>query len=162
MAKETSKATEARPAAVPRQDPARDVVSLRDTINGLFEDFFNGRPLLASGFLSAGGEQAWTPPVDIVDKENEVIVYAGLPGVKKEDCRLEVKDDVLILSGECKAAASAEGLVREELPDGPFYRAFTLPAGIEPAGVKASCHDGLLEIRLPKSEAARSRKVEIQ
>lgn len=165
MAKEMGKAAESRPAAARARedDPAREIVGLRDTINGLFEDFFSGRPLLASSFLSPTmGETTWIPPVDIRETESEVVVCAGILGCKKEDCKVEVRDDTLVLSGECKAEAGGAGYVRKELPEGPFYRAFTLPTAVKAEEVKASYRDGVLEIRIPKSEGARTRAVEIQ
>src|SRR5437660_8952583 len=110
MAKELSKKTET-PAAVRRaeQDPLREMIGFRDTINGMFEDFFSGRPLLASTFSEPSilEERGWAPPVDIRETSDELIVYAGLLGIKKEDCKIEVKDDVLVLSGERKE--SSEG-----------------------------------------------------
>lgn len=170
MARELSRTTE-RPVAARQveSDPLRDMIGLRDTINGMFEDFFSGRPLLASTFgepaYGALGyeERGWMPPVDIVDSGEELVVYAGLTGIKKEDCSIEVKDGTLVLSGECKEA-SGEGktLLRHELACGKFYRAFSLPVEVKSEAVKATYRDGLLEIHLPKAEGAKARRVEIQ
>ncbi|HXT01321.1 MAG TPA: Hsp20/alpha crystallin family protein [Elusimicrobiota bacterium] len=166
MAKELSKKTEA-PAAVKRaeQDPFREMISFRDTINGMFEDFFSGRPLLASALPEPSilEQRGWAPPVDIRETGDELIVYAGLLGIKKEDCKIEVKDDVLILSGERKdSPEGAQDWLRREMPHGEFYRAFTLPTNVKSDQVKARYSDGVLEIRLPKSEEAKSRSITIE
>ncbi len=165
MARELSKKTES-PIVVKRgeQDPLRGMIGLRDTMNGMFEDFFSGRPLLASSFGSSLGfeEHGWMPPVDIRETNDELIVCAGLLGLKKDDCKVEVKDNILILSGERKEPEGAQDWLRREFPYGGFYRAFTLPAEVKTEQVKAVYHDGVLEIHLPKSEAAKARTVAIE
>lgn len=166
MAKEMSKKAET-PVVTRReeQDPFREMISFRDTINGMFEDFFSGRPLLAPSLIvpTTLEERGWTPPVDIRETNDELIVHAGLLGVKKDDCKVEVKDNTLILSGERKEPAGGEeDWLRRELPYGPFYRAFSLPAEVKSEQVKASYCEGVLEIRLPKSEAAKSRTIAIE
>lgn len=163
MAKEMTKKSEV-PVAARRdeQDPLREMISFRDTINGMFEDFFSGRPLLASASLPTIEERGWIPPVDIRETNDELIVYAGLLGIKKEDCRIEVRDNTLILSGERKEQEGAEDWLRRELPYGAFYRAFTLPSAVKAEQVKASYREGLLEIHLPKSESAKARTVAIE
>lgn len=165
MAREMSKQSEKVPVTVQRteQDPFREMISFRDTINGMFEDFFSGRPLLAA-FPQAAliEERGWTLPVDIRETGDELIVYAGLLGIKKDECKIEVKDNVLILSGERKEEGEGEDYLRRELPAGRFYRAFTLPTNVKADQVKAKYHDGLVEIHLPKSELAKARTVNIE
>lgn len=164
MAKEMSKTSEA-PVAVQRseQDPFREMINFRDTINGMFEDFFSGRPLLASSVgLPALEPRGWMPPVDIRETGDELIVYAGLLGIKKEDCKVEVRDNSLILSGERKDSGEGQDWLRRELPVGAFYRAFALPIEVKADQVKAVYRDGVLEIHLPKSEAAKPRTVSIE
>ncbi|MDP3544368.1 MAG: Hsp20/alpha crystallin family protein [Elusimicrobiota bacterium] len=165
MAKEMSKTSEA-PVAVQRtgQDPFREMIGFRDTINGMFEDFFSGRPLLASAFPEGSllEARAWAPPVDIRETGDELVVYAGLLGIKKADCKVEVKDNTLILSGERKEPAEgSQDWLRRELPYGQFHRAFTLPTGVKGDQVKAHYADGVLEIHLPKSDSAKARTISI-
>lgn len=165
MAREMTETKERRasPSRQSTRGPVREMIGLRDTINGLFEDFFSGRPLLATRLSELGQEQGFVPPVDICDTEKELIVFAGLLGVKKEDCRIEVQDGSLVISGECKAASADQGeYLRRELPSGEFYRAFELPADVRTDQVRATYHDGLVEIHLPKSEEAKTRRIEIQ
>lgn len=166
MAKELSERTEQRRGETSRrgeQSPVREMIGLRDTINGLFEDFFSGRPILAGRLMSGEPETGWLPPVDIWDAGNEIVVCAGLIGIKKEDCKIEVQDSTLVLSGECRQPADEKGeLLRHEIPCGQFYRAFSLPADVKSEQVKATFRDGLLEVHLPKAENAKARRVEIQ
>jgi HSP20 family protein len=145
-------------------DPFRDMMGLRDTITGLFDDFFSGRPML--GGMSQATEtesEVWTPAVDIRESETEVVVIVGLPGVPKDGCSIEVRENTLVVSGR-REAQTPEGqdFLRRELPTGQFYRAFALPTDVKAEQVKATCADGLLEIRLPKSEESRSRRIDIQ
>ncbi|HVE12797.1 MAG TPA: Hsp20/alpha crystallin family protein [Elusimicrobiota bacterium] len=162
MAKEMSRTGQRGMSRGAGGDPLRNVIGLRDTINGMFEDFFRGRPVSSSFGETSLGAQGWVPPVDICDEGDQLVVYAGLLGIKKEDVRIEVQDSTLMLSGECKEP-SGEGkdLLRHELPCGEFQRAFSLPAEVKSDQVKASYHDGLLEIRLPKAEAPKARRIEI-
>lgn len=165
MAREITRSSEKDVTARPAGDQFREMVGLRDTINGMFEDFFSGRPLLGAAAWEPSGyqEAGWTPPVDICDAGDELVAYVGLIGVKKEDCQVEVKDSTLVISGECKEpAGEGKEFLRHELACGRFYRAFGLPTDVKADQVKASYHDGLLEIHLPKAESAKSRRVEIQ
>src|SRR5689334_6187272 len=97
------------------QDSVKDMVGLRDTISGLFDDFFSGRPMLAARHLQSDSGIGWGPAVDVRETEEEIVVYADLPGVEKEDIQLEVKDHTLVLSGKRKQISSAEdGWLRRE------------------------------------------------
>lgn len=140
----------------------RDMVGLRDTISGLFDDFFSGRPMLASRHMLADNGLGWTPAVNVRETDDAFLVHAALPGVEKGDVTLEVKDSTLTLTGHVKEADDAEdGLLRRELPTGQFYRAFNLASEVESGKVSANFRNGILEIRLPKAEQSKPRKVQI-
>lgn len=144
------------------QDPVKEMVGLRDTISGLFDDFFSGKPLLATRYQQSDLGYGWSPAVDIRETDDEIVVEAALPGVRKEDVQLEVKDSALVLTGTRKERpASEDGWLRRELPYGQFYRAFGLPGEVKTKEVKASFENGVLEIRLPKAEEAKPHKVQI-
>lgn len=166
MAREMSKQTEktAVPVQKTEQDPFREMIGFRDTINGMFEDFFSGRPLLASAFPESPvmAERGFSIPVDIVDSGEELVVYAAMLGIPKNDCKIEVKDNVLMLSGECKEEGEKGEYLRRELPTGQFYRAFTLPTNVKAGEVKAKYVDGILEIHLPKADNAKPRPISIE
>lgn len=143
-------------------DSYRDMVGLRDTISGLFDDFFSGRPMLATRHLQSDSGLGWVPAVNIRETQDAFIVCAALPGVEKSDVNLEVKDNTLILSGQVKEAqGEEEGWLRRELPAGPFYRAFNVAAEVDSTKVSANFKNGVLEIRLPKAEQSKPRKVQI-
>ena len=144
-----------------RRDELKDMVGLRDTISGLFDDFFSGKPMLAARFTQADNGFGWTPSVDIRETGDAIIAYAALPGVDKEEVELEVKDGNLILSGKRKEIGAEDNWIRRELPYGQFYRAFKLSAEVKADAVKAQFKNGILEIHLPKAEEAKPRKVRI-
>ena len=141
----------------------REMVGLRDSISGLFDDFFSGRPLLAARHLQSDSGMGWCPPVDIRETEDEIVVYADLPGVERDDIQLEVKDHTLVLTGKRKPLSNAEdGWLRREAFSGQFYRAFSLAADVQATKVTANFKSGVLEIRLPKAEEAKPHKVQIR
>jgi HSP20 family protein len=128
-------------------------------MNRLFNEFFRG---------GSGGEQgwaagAWIPPVDIYETDDALVLTAMLPGVSKDDVSIEVHNNTLTLRGERKprAAVSDERYSRRECVYGPFQRSFVLPATVDQNRVQATYHDGILELRLPKSEAAKPKRIMI-
>lgn len=144
------------------QDSVKDMVGLRDTISGLFDDFFSGRPMLAARHLQSDNGIGWGPAVDVRETAEEIVAYADLPGVEKEDIQLEVKDNTLVLSGRRKQLANApDGWLRREAPYGQFFRAFSLSADVKANQVTANFKNGVLEIHLPKAEEAKPHRVKI-
>jgi HSP20 family protein len=145
-----------------RENDYRDMVGIRDAISGMFDDFFSGRPLWSSRFAQPYSGSGWTPAVDVRETDEEFLIRAALPGVEKEDLNLEVKENTLVLSGQVKATKDREdGWLRRELPAGQFYRAFNLSAEVEAAKVSAGLRNGILEIKLPKAERSKPRRVQI-
>ncbi len=141
------------------RDGAETRADLR-SLDRLFESMFGETPFFGARRFAGGLD--WTPAVDVRETDNELVVYAALPGLTKEDISLEVKDNTLVLTGKMKPLGSDEDAwVRRELPRGEFYRAFHLSADVQVSKVKASMRDGILEVRLPKAEEARPRKIEI-
>lgn len=131
-------------------------------IDRLFESVFGESPFFGLRHTRYEGGVGWAPAVDIRETDTELIVYAALPGMSKEDVSLEVKDSTLVLSGRMKALGSDEdSWVRRELPRGEFLRAFTLPADVQPGKVTASMKNGVLEVHMPKHEEAKPRKIAI-
>jgi HSP20 family protein len=125
----------------------------------MFHDFFRGGEGGDQGWASG----AWTPPVDIYETEDALVLTAMLPGVSKDDVSIEVHNNTLLLRGERKpaSAVSDERYYRRECVYGPFQRSFVLPATVDQNQVRATYHDGLLELRLPKVEAAKPRRIAI-
>jgi HSP20 family protein len=145
--------------ALVRWEPAREISSLQSDINRLFNSFFD-TPTGGNG----GTLRRWIPPMDLVETEDSFVLKADLPGLTESDLNLEVEDNVLTISGERKAEHEDkhEGYVRVERAFGSFRRSLTLPEGVEPDAVKASFDNGVLEVRIPKPEQRKPRKVAIQ
>ncbi len=145
--------------ALARWTPMGHLPAFQEEMNRLFNEFFRG---------GTGGEQgwaagAWTPPVDIYETEDALVLTALLPGVSKDDVSIEVHHNTLILRGERKPAAAVpdERYYRRECIYGPFQRSFVLPATVDQNQVQATYHDGILELHLPKVEAAKPRRIAI-
>ncbi len=124
----------------------------------LAPDAFNGQTWPLSG------DSGFVPAVDVYEADHGFVFVADLPGLKREDVELTIEDNVLTLSGTRTFGEDVQedAYRRLERSYGRFSRHFTLPNNIDAAKVDATFKDGVLEIRVPKSEAARSRKVEIQ
>ena len=145
--------------ALARWTPMGNLQSFQEEMNRMFHDFFRGGEGGDQGWASG----AWTPPVDIYETEDALVLTAMLPGVSKDDVSIEVHNNTLLLRGERKpaSAVSDERYYRRECMYGPFQRSFVLPATVDQNQVQATYHDGLLELRLPKVEAAKPRRIAI-
>jgi HSP20 family protein len=145
--------------ALARWTPMGNLQSFQEEMNRMFHDFFRGGEGGDQGWASG----AWTPPVDIYETEDALVLTAMLPGVSKDDVSIEVHNNTLLLRGERKpaSAVSDERYYRRECVYGPFQRSFVLPATVDQGKVQATYHDGLLELRLPKVEAAKPRRIAI-
>ena len=138
--------------------PAREIASLQQGINRLFEDVFS-----QSGDYDSETMGAWRPPVDIIDTEPAIVVFVEIPGVDKEAVAIEVKENVMSISGERMVDHSVGNgsYMRSERVFGRFARSFALPAMIPTEKISASFKDGVLKITIPKPEAEQPRKVSI-
>ena len=105
----------------------------------------------------------WMPAMDLVEAEDQFVLPADLPGLSEDDVRIEFEDRTLTVSGERKAEheANGEGYYRLERAFGSFSRALTLPKGVDAEGVTARFDRGVLEVRVPKPEQRKPRRIEI-
>ena len=105
----------------------------------------------------------WTPVCDVIEREDEIVITAELPGVKDEDIDIDVSEGMLVISGarERSEEVSEDHFRRIERSYGSFRRSFPLPAGVEPDSVTAGIAYGVLRVRIPKPKAPKSRKVAI-
>jgi HSP20 family protein len=138
--------------------PYQELIALQDRMSRLFDGLER----------SGKGEEefeasSWAPPVDIYETRDAVVVKVEVPGVTRERIAVEVKDDVLSISGErpFERDVARENYHRVERPYGRFKRSFILGIPVQVDGVKAACREGVLEVTLPKVEEARPRKIEI-
>jgi HSP20 family protein len=106
----------------------------------------------------------WYPVVDIHENDKAIVLQAELPGLKKEDIDIEVKENILTLKGERKQSTEIkeQNYYRQERRLGRFSRSFTLPAVIDPAKVSASYKAGVLEVKIPKPKELKATQVDIQ
>jgi HSP20 family protein len=145
--------------ALARWTPGRDITSIRDEMNRLLNEFM-GRGTGEEGTWSAA---AWMPPVDIYENDDALVVKAELPGFSKEDIAVELKDNTLMLRGERKRETEMKegNYHRMERTYGAFQRSFALPTTVDQQKVTAAYKDGVLELSLPKVEAAKPKRVAI-
>jgi HSP20 family protein len=119
-------------------------------------------------FLSeddASASIAWTPTVEISERDGKYRILAELPGLSPDEVRVEVEDDALILQGErqVEQEATEGGIRRSERQFGFFYRRIPLPEGADPEQAKAKFHDGILEITIPAPDRqAKRRQIQIE
>ena len=142
-----------------RWRPTRDLLSIRDEVNRLFDNFFTGLPERRRGLL----EGEWAPSVDIAETDNEVVVTAELPGVEQDNVDITITDDVLTLKGEKKEEKEVKekNYHRIERSYGSFQRSISLPAGVQADKAKATYKDGVLHITVPKAEEAKPKQIKI-
>lgn len=149
---------------------ARDPFALMREMTSEFDRFFGEptRPFFRwpSLWKRAAPEIGWFPEIDVFEKDNRLVTKIDLPGMKKEDVKVEITDGQLAISGERKREAEEKGeeFYRSEREYGSFYRSVPLPEGAKVDDVKATFTDGVLEVSvpLPARPEAKMRKVEIQ
>jgi len=146
--------------AIVRWEPFRELATLQNEVNRLFNTAYDDAP--ASG-ANGGTLRRWMPAMDLVETEDHFVLRADLPGMSEQDVNIEVEDRVLTVSGERKTEheATKEGYHRVERAFGAFSRSLTLPDGVNAEAVEASFDRGVLEIRIPKPEQRKPRKISI-
>src|SRR4051812_30870939 len=139
-------------------DPFRQLSSLRDEIDRLFESPLSTLTETTQPFLNG-----WSPAVDLFQDKDNVTLRAELPGMKKEEIDISLHDGVLTLSGERKAEQTHEEAdsCRSERFLGRFQRTLTLPSLVDADKAKASYKDGILTVVLPKAEEAKPKQIEV-
>jgi len=133
--------------------PLREAVTLRDAIDRLFED----------SVITPGRSGVAMPKIDVIDKKDSLVVKAELPGMKEDQIEVEVKDNMLTISGEKKEEKEEEkeGYYYKESHSGSFSRTVSLPAEVMADKADASMNDGVLTITVPKVEEKKAKKLEI-
>lgn len=145
--------------AVIRWDPFREMGTLQDRMNRLFEE---------SSRAARGEEPApttvWSPAVDIHETENEIVVKAEVPGIEKNEIELTLENNVLSLRGDRRFEKDTqdENYHRIERSYGSFSRSFQIPAVVDEASIAADHKDGVLTITLPKTQKAKAKQIAIQ
>lgn len=142
-----------------RWEPFKDLLSLQDRMNRLFEE------TVARGTVREEAKSGqWSPAVDILEAEGEIILRAELPGVDLNAIDIQIKDNVLTLRGErtFENQVKKEHYYRIERSYGAFVRSFTLPGTIDQERVEAQLRDGILEVKLPKRGSGAARPITVE
>lgn len=137
-----------------RWDPFDELTTLRNRMDRLWTRMTSeNEPAMAN----------WTPTSDIVEKTDEILITAELPGIEEKDVEVQIENGVLTIQGERKAEKETEekGFRRIERAYGSFFRSFTLPPNVEPEKIAANFANGVLEVHIPKSESAKPRAIKV-
>jgi HSP20 family protein len=142
-----------------RFNPFAEVTSLRDQINRLFDDVSQPRGEAQQGSPS----RMWAPLVDVSENENELAVRLDLPGVDRDSVDVQLSGETLSIRGERRfERREGESYIHLERPFGTFQRTFNLSVPVQSDKVNASYKEGVLTVTLPKQEAVKPRKIQIQ
>lgn len=146
-----------------RWEPLREMEAMTEEMDRLFEQItermgvsgWRRKPILA--------ERMWTPSIDMIDKKDEIMVRAELPGMDKKDIHVSVTGDVLTIRGERKTEQEVkeENYLRCETSYGSFMRTIPLPVSVESDKIKAEYKNGFLELHLPKTKEVKEKAKEI-
>jgi HSP20 family protein len=145
--------------SIVRWEPLREFSTLQNEMNRLFNTVFDAPP----GNGTSGAMRRWMPAMDLVESGDHFVLRADLPGLSEDDVKIEVEDTTLTISGERAAEHESkdEGYYRLERAFGAFSRTLQLPKGIDPEAVTAAFDRGVLEVRIPKPEERKPRRIEI-
>ena len=147
------------------RDPFALLRQMTSELDRAFEDWPSFR-WPSFGQFATSEAAAWSPKIDVFERDNRLVTRVDLPGMKKEDVSVEVTDGHLALSGERKREKEEkkDNFYRTEREYGSFYRAVPLPEGVKLEDVKATFADGVLEVSvpLPAKPEANVRKVQIE
>ena len=137
--------------ALTRWEPFAELGELRGRFDRMFDE------------LVDRGERTWTPAIDVVRDNGNIVVRADVPGIKPEDVKIEVKDDILTVSGshEERKEEKDKDYLRRERRYGSFHRSMALPAGVEAKKIKAKTHDGVVEVVIPLPKETKEEAVTI-
>jgi HSP20 family protein len=149
--------------AIVRWEPFRDLVSLQERMNRLFDESFRGATTRGPSDEDWALGGSWAPAVDILEHEGNIVLKAELPGVEPKDVDIRVENNVLSLRGERKfdTEVKKESYHRVERAYGAFSRSFTLPTTVDTEHIQAEFKDGVLRVTLPKREEAKPKQISI-
>jgi HSP20 family protein len=138
-------------ASLTRWEPFAELGELRTRFDRIFDDILDGR------------ERNWTPAVDVVRDNGNLVVRADVPGIKPEEVKIEVEDDILTVKGEHEERKEEKdkNFLRRERRYGSFSRSMALPAGVDAKKIKAKTHDGVVEVTIPLPKEAEKQTVTI-
>jgi HSP20 family protein len=142
--------------ALVRWEPFRELAALQNEMGRWMGQFTGVGP-------GNGQSSTWMPPVDVWETQDQLVLSFDLPGIPEDKIAVELEDSVLTVSGERERTTerSSERFYRFERRYGTFSRSVTLPQGVREDGIEAAYTDGVLEIRVPKPEEQKPKRIEI-
>ncbi|WP_456401144.1 Hsp20/alpha crystallin family protein [Persephonella sp.] len=140
-------------------NPFRELARIEHELNKIFNELV---PAPVKGEVVE--VRTWNPRVDIYEKDNKLIIEAEIPGAKKEDIELKIKDNSVIIRGEVKKEEEKkdETYYRSERFYGRFERVIPLPIEVKPEEAKATIEDGILKLEIPKATSEKEVKIEVK
>jgi HSP20 family protein len=141
---------------ITRRETFRNLSSLQDQFNRLFESAFPARS-------DDSALTTWAPTVDIYETENELVIKADLPDVNEKDIDIRVENNMLTIRGERKfeQKVKEENYLRIERSYGSFSRSFSLPNTVNTEAIKAEYKQGVLTVELPKRAESKPKQVKV-
>jgi HSP20 family protein len=144
--------------------------TLQSEVNRMFDSLFaeTDWPLGFQKAVEQVNQQAWSPKVDIAEDANAFHIHAELPGLKRDEIKVNIENNLLTIEGERtrtdekKEEANGRTFHRVERSWGKFYRAFRLPQSVDQAKIEAKFANGVLELSLPKAEAVKPKQIEVK
>lgn len=142
---------------VTRWEPLKDLMALQERMNKLFDETFSR----GTQDVDVG---TWSPPVDILEQGDEIIIKMEIAEVEQKEIDIKVEGNALTIKGERKLeeGTKREDYVRLERLYGTFSRSFSLPTTVDLGNVKASHKDGILRIVLPKKEETKPKQIKVE
>ena len=147
------------PTNLVRWEPFRDLMSLREAMDRLFEDsFVSPRAGRLVPFAGPGID------LDVYETKDDVVVKASIPGVKPEDIDINVVGDTVTIKGQAQEESEVEesNYIYRERRSGTFQRSFTLPISVQADKAEASFENGVLRLTLPKAEEVKPKKITVK
>jgi HSP20 family protein len=139
-------------------EPFRDLMAMQDRMTRLLDE------TLSRFWKEDMARGVWVPPVDILERRNEVVLKVDLPGMSQDEVDIRVEESTLIIQGERKFIKEApdENYIQIERPYGTFRRTFNIPRTIDQEGIKASYKDGVLRVVLPRKQEIQPKQIVVQ
>jgi HSP20 family protein len=135
-----------------------------DEMDRLFDDFGFGRTGFGPSSLARIGQGAWSPQVEMFEREGKLVVRADLPGMTRDDVKVDLDDDRITIQGERRSEheENREGYYRSERSYGSFHRTIPLPEGANGENARATFRNGVLEIEMEVPKRRSARRIEIE
>jgi HSP20 family protein len=139
------------PGAMTRWEPFAELGELRSRLDRMFEGLIDS------------GERSWAPAIDVMRDNGNLVIRADVPGIRPDEVKVEVEDDILTVSGSHEESKEEKDkdYLRRERRVGSFRRSMVLPAGVEPKKIKAKTHDGIVEVVIPLPKETKKQTIEI-